>query len=97
MLNTLLQLQISQIFHNGPLVQYAKIPALDEMCQSPLLLTNFQKSCVPIGFGPPANCGNFENRICICRRVTFTETILPCQIKTCYPEEFTCELYNFQP
>lgn len=43
--------------------------------------------CVPLGFGPPANCGSLANRTCICTRPEFVLAIAECEQVGCSPEE----------
>lgn len=42
-----------------------------------------QQQCIPLGFGPPANCGSLSNLTCICQEGTYVGQIALCERRGC--------------
>ena len=51
------------------------------------MLTNKQQKCIPLGYGPPANCGSLSNLDCICDNPEFTLAIADCEQSSCLLSE----------
>lgn len=47
------------------------------------MLNKQQQKCIPLGFGPPANCESLSNLDCICDNPGFTLAIADCEQRTC--------------
>ncbi|KAL8935510.1 MAG: hypothetical protein Q9216_005388 [Gyalolechia sp. 2 TL-2023] len=73
------------------LLSFVAIPSLaTNTAGEPTDIANWPpcaQRCIPLGYGPPANCGSLSNLTCICREGTFTAQIAECERLGCSAQE----------